>query len=228
MKKEVKSIVKNIAIPTVDEFVKNLPMDYIQIKAAWFAFKNSYGLFADLFQDEAIEKLATIISILEENDVPERNAQTSNLSFYPEYDWKGDEGRKLIGQRVSQTLTIKIPEIDKNPGRVTDILDALGTINGLELNSVNFDIEDKKEFFSEAREQAFEKAYQKAKELAKFGDVELGKPITISESSVNYRPIPYQNFAKMEMVADGMGGGSALPAGELDVTASVNVLFEIR
>ena len=179
-------------------------------------------------QDKANEKLATIISILEENDVPERNAQTSNLSFYPEYDWKGDEGRKLIGQRVSQTLTIKIPEIDKNPGRVTDILDALGTINGLELNSVNFDIEDKKEFFSEAREQAFEKAYQKAKELAKFGDVELGKPITISESSVNYRPIPYQNFAKMEMVADGMGGGSALPAGELDVTASVNVLFEIR
>ena len=60
MKKEVKSIVKNIAIPTVDEFVKNLPMDYIQIKAAWFAFKNSYGLFADLFQDEAIEFLENV------------------------------------------------------------------------------------------------------------------------------------------------------------------------
>lgn len=180
-------------------------------------------------QEKANEKLSAIIAILEENDVPERNAQTSNLSFYPEYEWKGDDGRQLIGQRVRQTLTIKIPEIDENPERVTNILDALGTINGLELNSVNFDIEDKKELFSEAREKAFEKAHQKAKELAKFGDVTLGKPITISEANLSYNPMPYRNFAKTEMMAmDGVGGGSALPAGELDVTATINVVFQIK
>lgn len=177
-------------------------------------------------QQKANDKLATIIAILKENDVPERNAQTSNLSFSAEYDWSGEDGRKLMGQRVRQTLTIKIPGIDKNPERVTDILDAIGEINGLELNSVNFDIEDKKELFSKAREEAFDKAYQKAKELSEFGSVELGKPITISEASINYNPMPYQNFAKMAM--DGIGGGSSLPAGELDVTAMVNIVFEIR
>ena len=179
-------------------------------------------------QDKANEKLTKIIDILKEHDVPERNIQTSNLSFRPEYDWKGDDGRKLIGQRVSQTLTIKIPGIDKDAERVTNILDALGVINGLEMNSVNFDIEDKKDFFSQAREQAFEKALQKAEELAEFGDVTLGKPITISEGTVQYRPMAYQNFAMKEMAMDAGMGGSSLPAGELDVTASVNVIFEIR
>ena len=180
-------------------------------------------------QDKANEKLATIVAILKDNDVPERNIQTSNLSFRPEYDWSGDDGRKLLGQKVSQTLTIKIPEIDKKADRVTDILDALGVINGLELNSVNFDIEDKKEFFSQAREQAFDKARQKAEELAKFGEVDLGQPITISESNVFYTPMPFANFARKEMVmADGMGGGSSMPAGELDVKATVNVVFGIQ
>ena len=180
-------------------------------------------------QQQANEKLERIISILTDNGVPERNVQTSNLSFRPEYDWKGDDGRKLVGQRVSQTLTIEIPGIDTNPERVTKILDSLGEIDGLELNSVNFDIEDKKELFSSAREEAFEKALQKAKELAQFGDVTLGAPITISEGRVQYSPMPYQNFARKEMVmADGMGGGSSLPSGELDVTATVNVVFEIN
>jgi hypothetical protein len=179
-------------------------------------------------QQQANDKLDRIISILTENDVPERNVQTSNLSFRPEYDWNNGE-KKLLGQRVTQTLTIEIPEIDTNPERVTQILDSLGEIDGLELNSVNFDIEDKTTFFSSAREQAFEKAFQKAKELAQFGSVKLGKPISISEANISYNPMPYQNFARKEMVmADGMGGGSSLPSGELDVTAMVNVVFEIQ
>lgn len=180
-------------------------------------------------QQQANKKLERIIEILKNNDVTERNVQTSNLSFRPEYDWKGDDGRKLIGQRVSQTLTIEIPGIDTKPSRVTKILDSLGEIDGLELNSVNFDIEDKKELFSAAREEAFEKALQKAKELARFGDVKLGAPISISEGHVQYNPMPFRNFAAKEMLmADGIGGGSSLPSGELDVTATVNVVFGIN
>ena len=179
-------------------------------------------------QKQANDKLNRIISILKDNDVPERNVQTSNLSFRPEYDWTNG-ARKELGQRVSQTLTIEIPGIDNKPERVTQILDSLGEIDGLELNSVNFDIEDKTTLFSSAREQAFEKALQKAKELAQFGDVTLGAPITISEGSIQYNPMPYRNVAMADMaVGMGGGGGSSVPSGELDVTAMVNVVFEIN
>jgi hypothetical protein len=178
-------------------------------------------------QQQANDKLDRIITILKDNNVPEKNIQTSNLSFRPEYDWSNGD-RKLLGQRVTQTLTIEIPDIDTKPERVTQILDNLGEIDGLELNSVNFDIEDKKDFFSAAREQAFEKAQQKAEELAQFGKVSLGRPISISEANISYNPLPYANYAMKEMAVGMGGGGSSLPSGELDVTAVVNVVFEIQ
>lgn len=178
-------------------------------------------------QAQANEKLNQILAILEKNGVPEKKVQTSRLSFREEYDWKDGE-RSVRGHRVEQTLDVEVPEIDTRPERVTDILDALGQIDGVALNSVNFDIADKKEFFTQARAQAFEKAEQKAKELASLGDVKLLKPITISESQMNYSPMPYmRNVAMMDMAESG-GGGSRIPAGELDVTATISVVFGIQ
>ena len=118
-------------------------------------------------------------------------------------------------------------DIDKDSEKVGKIIDTLGAINGLELNSVNFDIEDKKEFFSKAREQAFEKAQQKAAEYAKFGKVTLLKPISISDASISYNPPVFSNYAKMDMMAEN-AVGSSLPAGQLEITATVNVVFGIK
>ena len=173
-------------------------------------------------------KMNQILSTLEKHGVKERDIQTRDLSFSPEYEWKEDSGRELVGQRVRQTVIVEIEDIDETPERVTSILDSLGTVNGLELNSVEFDIEDKTELFSQAREKAFEKAHQKAEELAKAGGVKLKKPIMISENTINYTPIYARNMAVMEMDAAGMGGGSALPSGELDVTANVSVVYGIE
>ncbi len=180
-------------------------------------------------QEKANEKLNQIVQVLQENGVDKKYMQTEYLSFSPEYDWRGDDGRELIGQRARQTLTIEIHGIDKDEEKATNILDGLGNVNGLEMNSVNFDIEDKEAFFTQAREKAFEKAEQKAKELAKMGDVKLLKPITISEASMNYQPPMLRNYAKMEMAMDGMAtGGSSLPSGELEVTATISVTYGIQ
>lgn len=180
-------------------------------------------------QESVNQKLNTILGILEKNDIPKKNIQTNRLLIYPEYEWTEQDGRTLIGQRVSQILTIKIAEINKNPEKATDIIDALGEINGLELNSVNFDIEEKEDLFSDAREEAFEKAKQKAKEYASLGEVTLLGPISISDATVHYDLPIFSNYARKEMdEAAGMGGGSSLPAGQLEVTANVNVVFGIK
>ncbi|NJP03746.1 hypothetical protein HC823_00470 [Candidatus Gracilibacteria bacterium] len=62
------------------------------------------------------------------------------------------------------------------------------------------------------------------------GGVTLLKPITISESSMNYQPPMLRNYAKMEMaMADGADmGGSSLPSGELEVTATISVMYGIE
>lgn len=185
------------------------------------------GKTTKIAQESVNQKLNTILSILKEKNIPQKNIQTSNLTINPEYEWKEKDGRQLVGQKVRQTLSIKIANIDKDLEKAGEIIDALGEINGLELNSVNFDIEDKKELFTQAREKAFEKAKQKAVEYAQFGNVTLGNPISISDATIQYNPPIYSNVARMSLTADG-GGSSSLPSGELDVTATVNVIFEIK
>ncbi len=177
-------------------------------------------------QNQTNQKLAKVLDILKKNAISERNIQTSNLTFRPEYDWSDGE-RHLIGQRVEQTLTLSIPEIDTQPERVSRIIDALGAINRLEMNSVSFDVKNKKELLSRARIQAFEEAREKAESLAKLAGLTLEKPLQISETVGNAIPAPYfRTTPQMEMAAD--AAAPSLPAGELDVTVTVNVVFGVR
>lgn len=174
-------------------------------------------------QEIANQKVAKVIEILKNNSISERNYQTSNLTFRPEYDWSDGE-RRLMGQRVQQTLDISIPEIDTQPERVSRIIDALGAINQLEMHSVNFDVKNKKELFNRARVLAFEEARAKAESLAGLAGLTLEKPLQISENINNAVPTPYfRTTPQMEMAVG--AAPPVLPAGELDVTVTVNVVF---
>lgn len=196
--------------------------DIVRIQAGVSETKNT----TKEAQEATNKKIATILEILKKYNIPEKNIQTANLSFDEEYNWENNK-KAFIGQRVRQTLNIKIPEIIKNPNKITDIVDELATIDGLELNSVTFDIEDKKEFFTKAREEAYAKAKQKAEELAKLGEVKLLQPITISEAQNSYFQPVFSNIAKVEMSMDDAGGAS-LPTGELEITANLNIVFGIE
>ncbi len=174
-------------------------------------------------------KLNKILEALKAYDIPDSDIQTNNLSINPEHEWTKENGRQLIWQRVRQNLNIKITEIDKDKDRVSSIIDTLWEINWLELNSINFDIENKKGLFTKAREKAFEKAKQKAIELAKLWGLKLLKPITISESRVNYNPPMFSNVARMDMAESSSAWwGSSIPAWELEVIANINVVFWIE
>ncbi|MGW8158505.1 MAG: SIMPL domain-containing protein [Desulfoprunum sp.] len=177
-------------------------------------------------QQQANQKLARVLDILKKNEISERNIQTSHLSFRPEYDWSDGE-RRLIGQRVEQSLNISIPEIDVRPDRVAKILDAFGAIHQLEMHSVSFEVKNRKELVSRARILAFEEARQKAEALAKLSELTVDKPLQINESEGNVQPVPYfRTTPQMQAAAE--GAPSILPAGEMDVTIAVNVVFAVR
>jgi hypothetical protein len=193
--------------------------DHVRISAGVSELADTTGKA----QEQANRKLARVLEILKTNEIAERNIQTSQLSFRPEYDWSDGE-RRLIGQRVEQTLDISIPEIDVRPERVARILDLLGAINRLEMHSVNFDVKNRKELLSRARILAFEDARGKAEALSQLAGLTLEKPLQITEAAADSRPIPYfRTTPQMEMAAG--AAGTVLPAGEMDVTVTVNVVF---
>ena len=95
----------------------------------------------------------------------------------------------------------------------------------MRVNNVSFAVDEPEQFFDEAREKAVTDARERAEQLADLAGVELGDPLSISESRGG-GPTPFPELA----FADSGRGGSATPIapGEGEITLSVSVLYAVR
>jgi uncharacterized protein YggE len=132
--------------------------------------------------------------------------------------------RVLIGYQVTNTLTIKVRDLD-NMGNIIDgASEAAGDL--IRVNRVSFTIEDTKPLQNEAREEAIANLLAKAATMAELAGVELGKLVYLTESGGG---VP-QSFARIESAgAFGFGAdtSTSILAGELDVSVNVQAVFGI-
>ena len=131
--------------------------------------------------------------------------------------------RVLIGYQVTNTLTIKVRDLN-NMGNVID--GASGAAGDLiRVNRVSFTIEDTKPMQNEAREEAIADLLTKAATMAELAGVELGQLVYLTESAGG---VP-QSFARIESAAAfGFADSStSILAGELDVSVNVQAVFGI-
>lgn len=181
-------------------------------------------------QDEANKKISQIKEILSKNNIEEKNIQTTNFSIQPEYDYTST-GAILKGYRSNQTLNIKINNIDEKASQAVVVIDQLTEINNVIIGSIDFDIEDKKELFSQARQLAYQKAEQKAKELANLSKVELLDVVSVGDASLDTQNNPsllntsYQNLTKE---SDTSNIQANLSTGQLSVSVNLEVVFGIK
>lgn len=110
------------------------------------------------------------------------------------------------------------------------VMDKVTAVEGAQIQSTQYDIDDKEKIYEEARKQAFTKAKEKAEQLADLADVSLGKVSSISDVVMNYQPVPmYANAMKADMAVGMGGGGSAeLAPGQMVFTLSVSVIYSIE
>jgi len=179
--------------------------------------------------DKVNERMDSAVKILKNNNISESDIATGNLNIYTEYDYS-NSSRRIIGQRASQSLEIKIKKIDNKATKATKIIDELSSIDNLQINGISFDIEDKTEFFSKARELAFNKAKQKAEELAKLSKVKLVKPISISDSTYDVSPVNYTtNVAQLKSLSSGaIANDTQISTGEMGISANLSILWGIE
>jgi len=172
-------------------------------------------------------KVSEIRKALKDAGVADKDVQTTNISMYPHYEYDGNRST-TNGYDANQQLTVTVRKLEDS-GKV---MDAVTAVEGAQINSTQYDIDDKEKIYEEARKQAYEKAKQKASQLADLADVRLGKVSSISDVVMNYTPVPmYANTMKAEMdVAQGMGGApdSQLAPGQMVFTLSVNVIYSIE
>ena len=132
-------------------------------------------------------------------------------SIYPEGE------RKLVGYEVSQTLEVKIRELDKT----ADILQSGADAGSNQVGNLQFTIENSDELKAQAREVAIDEAKEKADVLAKQLDVRLAGVTSFSESRVG-------GVYYMDAKAESGMGGVQIETGENKIEVSVSVTYKIK
>ncbi len=184
----------------------------------------------DAAQTKANDKVNKLKAILKSVDIADKDIKTTNVNAYPEYDRSNASGRKSLGYRAQQSITINVSG-EKFAEKWASIVDQIAKIGWVNVDNTYFDLKDKNAAMQWAREKAFADAKAKAEQLAKAGGVTLGKPVMISDNNVSYTPGPMY-YARAEMVG-GVGDiatqpPNSLSPGETEVTININVVYEIK
>ena len=177
--------------------------------------------------DDNTQTMTGIIDALKEEDLEDRDLQTSGFSVEPifsqpprDYDHSAPFWPEILGYRVRNNVNVRIRDLE----RVGAILDLVVTLGANSISGPSFTIADPTPLEDEARRAAIADALRKAALYAEAADVALGPIRSISEGYAS-APQPMQ-AATMRMEA----ADSSVPieGGELTFEVQVSVSWGLE
>jgi uncharacterized protein YggE len=178
------------------------------------------GSTAAAAQSRASVAMAKIIAAEKALGIAEKDLATQWVSLQPQYQYNqsGSTPPKVIGYQASQTLSIKVRNLDKAGG----VIDAAVNAGANQIGGISFSIADATSASAQARTAAVADARARAQALASAAGVILGTAVAISEvSSPAPTPIPYADTSK----AAGVSAQTPIQPGTTDVEVVVQVTF---
>lgn len=162
-----------------------------------------------------------IYAELKKMNIADKDLQ-SDYSVYPDYNYTSDKGQELKGYRVSNSLTIKIRDLNK----IGEVLSLAGKYGATEVSGLSFTIDEPEDLKSQARDKALADVKVKAAHLANVLGMRLGGIVSYNEYEGGvdlYQP------KMMYAETGGMGGGgpAAISRGSKDVNMNVTVTYEV-
>jgi len=187
----------------------------------------SQGQTATAAQQLAAKAMDDVMAALKANGIAEKDITTTNYSVYADYNYSyGYYEAKIVGYTASNNITIKVRDI-KNVGNIVDVVVAAGG-NDVRVNNVSFTIDNPAAYDVVARELAMADALVRAQQLADLGGVKLGKPSYITEYggfSYNQSKVYYDTN---EVYAPALGASTPVTPGEIDLTLTIQVVYNIQ
>ena len=180
--------------------------------------------------DDSKNKNAAIVdkvyAALYKINIPRDSIKTENFNIYEEYDWTLAGQQKSKGFRTSHTLRVTV----KDFALVGKIVDAAVDAGATRIQGVEFDLSDatKASLKKQALAEASKDAREKAEAIASGLNAELGKIVSVSDSSYDYTPYPYLRTAMEGDMAKAEFAGTEISPQELEVRANVQVVFELE
>lgn len=179
---------------------------------------------------ENAQRMTAVIASLRKAGIAERDIQTSNLSVNPVYgqpkrlpDGSYEQTDPvIIGYQATNQVSVRQRKLDQY-GKVIDTLVAAGAN---QVNGPSFQIDSPEGALDEARVAAMGKARARADLYAKAAGLRVVRVLSISENG-GFAPPPQPPimFARADMAA--APKASPVAAGELEMTVTVNVSYEL-
>lgn len=169
-------------------------------------------------------KTEKLISAIKNTGISEENIETVNYGIYPQYNYREDDSTpEIIGYRVRNEIQLIVKKIDKL-GYILDTAVKAGAnnINYIRFEKANTDAEENR-----ALAQAVQRAHSKAVAIANAAGMSLGNIISVNEGGINtYMPRNPLSFAEN----DAKAAGSSVPInpGDLEISASISIMYELK
>jgi len=175
--------------------------------------------------DLASKQAEQVRQIMRNNAIDPKTAQLSAYSIEPMYDWKTAK-RRLIGYRVSTSVTLKLKDFAKIGPITQQLADAAVS----ESQSVSYTLDNMDEAKTKAVEDAYRRARASADALARVAGRAVGD---LSYASVdtfdNVRPIMPMPRVMMANKAEAAPAPTEeFSPNTVTVTAHVNALFTFK
>jgi len=181
------------------------------------------GQTAQAALQENSRRMAALTQALRRAGVAERDIQTSNVSVYPQQQYREGQEPLITGYQANNTVTAKVRNIN-NTGRVIDAAVAAG---GNTINGVTFSHADPEAQLDIARRDAIGEARRRADLYANALGMRVHRVVAVSEGGGYSPPIPYPMAARMDAVSPASPPPPIAP-GEIETRVSVGVTFELR
>ncbi|TSC81631.1 MAG: hypothetical protein G01um101420_945 [Parcubacteria group bacterium Gr01-1014_20] len=176
------------------------------------------------------KRIAEVVKYIKGEGISADDIKTTQYNLQPKYQYIESQKKSYIsGYELTQSVFVKVRELDKNLGKISTILGSLPEMGINQISGVSFTVDDPEEFMVKAREEAFRKAHEKATAIAKANGISLGRVLNASEFQNG--PIYYGAYDKA-----GFGGAPAMslsvPAplepGTQEIVVNVNVTYALR
>jgi len=185
-------------------------------------------------QTKSAESINAVLASLKEAGVEDKDVKTENYYLNPKYSYENTicpmysycppSDPELIGYEVSQTVTVKVRALDK----AGDLISKAGEKGATNISSLQFTIDDESAIKSEAREKAIADAKEKAKVLADQLGVKIVRMTSYWEQEGSYYPMMERAYGGDMYSMDSKAVSPEMPIGENEITASVNISYEVR
>lgn len=182
-----------------------------------FAVDGSGEKLAELKLD-IDRKTAAVIALSKQVGVENKHISSAEVSIHPQYN---HQTRELVGYQVSRSISVDLYQLDRYTALVNGAIDSGITT----INSIQLDVKDRDRLEAEALAAAVKAARQKAEIIAENAGIQLGRIVSVQESGESF---DNRRYAVKQMAMSEAAVSEAFEPGEISVTATVTVIYDIE